>query len=79
MHTIESLRQIRALEYFLFDGVPAQPEPMYSRGAYRHHGAIRLTRRVSDTIPAKKDQPSGEIIAIAKFNLATRRITIHRP
>ena len=76
MHSIESLREIRAQEYFLFGGVPAQAEPMYSAGAYLLHAAIRLTRHAGEAVPAARPEPIGECIAVANFNLATREITV---
>lgn len=79
MHGIESLREIRWMDYFLFGGVPAQPEPMYCLGSYRYSAAVRHTRKTGDRIPARRHQSEGEVVAIIKYNLATRKVTVSSP
>ncbi len=76
MHGNDTLKDIRALEYFLFGGVPAQPEPMYSRGEYYLHAAIRQTRYPGEAETATKVKIGGEVTGIAKFNVTTKEITI---
>lgn len=67
------------MEYFLFGGVPAQPEPMYAPGAYLLHAAIRHTRRAGDDASVTRPESNGEVTAVVKFNLATREITVDVP
>ena len=61
MHSLQSLREIRAMEYFLYGGLTkeefyASPKPLPST-----------------------QQATGEVVAVARFNLLTREITVERP
>jgi len=59
MHSLESLREIRAMEYFLYGGVSR--EDFYA-----------------DHMPEPQPLQTGKVFAIAKYNLATRKITVTR-
>ena len=58
MHSIQSLREIRAMEFFLYGGL--SKDEFYARPR---------------SLP-KPPQNDGEVVAVARYNLATREITI---
>lgn len=74
MQTPERLRDIRALEYLLFGGVPAVPDPMYSRGDYYPHTAIRHTRYSSKILEDEENDMSATIMGSVEYDLETGNI-----
>jgi hypothetical protein len=76
MYGLDRLRDIRWLEYYLFGGVPATPEPMYGRGDYHHHGAIRHTRYRIDG-RADEHREVGTVTGYVEFDVDTGEFTIH--
>jgi hypothetical protein len=78
MHDNITLREIRALEYMLFGGVPAHPEPMYSAGEYRYHGDIMHTRNVGEQALSRHSR-QGRVIGVLRYNLTTREMVMSDP
>lgn len=78
MHDNETLSEIRALEYLLFGGVPAQPEPMFSAGEYSYHADVMHTRNVGEQVTVKSSR-QGRIIGVLRYNLSTREMTMIDP
>lgn len=72
MQNEDRLRDIRALDYFLFGGVPAVPDPMYSRGDYyTHQAAIRHTRLSSNVSEVESNSINGVITGRVEYDLET--------
>lgn len=70
----DRLRDIMALEYFLFGGVPDTPEPMYGRGDYQFHTDIRHTRSATKNALPKRTDARGEIFGFIEMNVDTGEI-----
>jgi len=76
MYGLDRLRDIRWLDYYLFGGVPATPEPMHGRRDHHHQAAIRYTGYSAGRRPAAP-QEEGIITGYVEFDLDTGEFTIH--
>jgi hypothetical protein len=62
MHSIQSLRDIRAMEFFLYGGLSKQE--FYNQ-----------LRQFPRPVP---DAREGEVLAVLRYDLATREISVSR-
>lgn len=70
MCSLERLKEIRALEFFLFGGIPEAPESMFERDSH-HHAEVRRTRRGLATDPETFSSEPGTVVAVIEVDYAT--------
>ena len=69
------MKEIRALEFFLFGGIPEAPETMFERDSH-HHAEVRRTRRGLATDPESFATESGSVVAIMEIDYDTGDVTL---
>lgn len=77
MCSIDRLRDIRALEFFLFGGIPEAPESMFERDSHNHVDVRRTRRGLADE-PDFHHAESGVVTAMIELDPATGVVTIIR-
>jgi len=77
MCSIDRLRDIRALEFFLFGGIPESAESMFERDSHNHFD-VRKTRRGlagdDDSLLAE----SGLVVGVIEVDPRTGAVSIKR-
>ena len=77
MSTLERLKDIRELEFFLFGGIPEAPEFMFERDSHNHVD-VRKTRRGLASESEFFVGEQGEVTAIIEIDPATGAMTIRK-
>ena len=77
MCSVERLKEIRAVEFFLFGGIPEAPESMFERDSH-HHAEVRQTRRGLATAPEAFHSDSGITVAVIEVDYATGDVVLKR-
>lgn len=75
MCSIDRLRDIRALEFFLFGGIPEAPESMFERDSHNHVEVRRTRRGLADETDYFAAE-SGVVTAIVEIDPSTGALTI---
>jgi hypothetical protein len=75
MSTLERLKDIRELEFFLFGGIPESPEFMFERDSHNHVD-VRRTRRGLTKYSELNVTGQGEMTAIIEIDPASGLLTV---
>ena len=75
MFTIDRLRDVRALEFFLFGGMPEAPESMFERDSHNHVDVRRTRRGLADETDSFIAE-TGMVTAVIEIDPATGAVTI---
>lgn len=77
MSSVDRLKDIRALEFFLFGGIPEAPEFMFERDSQHHVDVSRTRRGFSDGAEIFVEDP-GQVIEIIEIDPATGSVCIRK-
>jgi hypothetical protein len=77
MCSIDRLRDIRALEFFLFGGIPEAAESMFERDSH-HHFDVRKTRQgLADEYDSFVGE-KGQVIGVIEVDPATGAVSVRK-